>query len=136
MRVLERPVRFEEVDAAGIVYFAQIVSYVHEAMEAFFDQVEGGYARLINERRVGFPAVRLDSEFEAPLRYGDRLRIETSVKCLGTRSVTFSYRILRERDGRLCATVHHTVVTTDLDALESCAMPDDVRAVLEAHLEG
>jgi len=136
MVVLERAVRFDEVDAAGIVFFGTIVAYVHEAMEHFFDQLEGGYARLIMERRVGVPAVKLEAEFSAPLRYGDRMRIETSVARVGKRSAELSYRILRERDGVSCATLRHTVVVTDLDALASCDMPPDVRAALEAHLAG
>ena len=79
MKVYQRAVRFEEVDAAGIVYFPKIVSYAHEAMEDFFDSIEGGYPGLIMERRLGLPAVKLESEFSAPLRYGDEFRIETSV---------------------------------------------------------
>jgi 4-hydroxybenzoyl-CoA thioesterase len=134
MVVLERAVRFDEVDAAGIVFFAQIVAYVHEAMEHFFEQLEGGYPRLIMERRVGVPAVKLAADFSAPLRYGDRMRIETTVARIGGRSAELLYRIHRERDGVLCATLRHTVVVTDLDKLASREMPADVRAALEAHL--
>lgn len=134
MVVLERAVRFDEVDAAGIVFFGTIVAYVHEAMEHFFEQLDGGYARLIMERRVGVPAVKLEADFSAPLRYGDRMRIETSVARVGKRSAELAYRILRAHDDVLCATLRHTVVVTDLDALASCDMPADVRAALEAHL--
>jgi 4-hydroxybenzoyl-CoA thioesterase len=128
----ERAVRFEEVDAAGIVYFAHIVSYAHEAMENLFGALDGGYAGLIMRRRTGLPAVRLVAEFHAPLRYGDRMRIETEVTRLGNRSVTFSHRI-RGGGGAVCAAISHTVVITDLDTLRSCAMPADIRALLEQH---
>ena len=40
----ERPIRFEEVDAAGIVFFGRFSSYCHDAMERLFDAVSGGYA--------------------------------------------------------------------------------------------
>jgi 4-hydroxybenzoyl-CoA thioesterase len=133
--VVERPVRFEEVDAAGIVFFATFIAYAHEAMERFFDQVDGGYVRLINERRIGFPAVKLESEFSAPLRYGDVAQIETSVARVGTRSATFRYRFVRAADDAVAATVHHTVVLTDLDAMASREMPADVRAALEKHVD-
>ena len=42
----ERPIRFDDVDAAGIVFFGRYAAFCHEAMEAFFDAVEGGYAYL------------------------------------------------------------------------------------------
>ena len=47
--VFERPIKFEDVDAAGIVFFARFVTYAHEAMEDFFSTLEGGYPRLIIE---------------------------------------------------------------------------------------
>jgi 4-hydroxybenzoyl-CoA thioesterase len=133
--VYERAVKFEEVDAANIVFFARFVTYAHEAMEHFFEPLEGGYAGLIMVRRVGLPAVHVEMSFSAPLRYGDRLRIETSVAKLGNRSAVLRYRMVRAADAALAAEVKHTVVTTDLRVLASCDMPADVRALLNEHLE-
>ncbi len=149
MTPLDRPIKFEDVDAAGIVFFARFVTYAHEAMEHFFAPLEGGYARLILERRVGFPAVHVDMSFTAPARYGDVLRIETRVKKVGNRSVVFQYRMflaggmgvppgmphLATANGALSAEVTHTVVVSDLRTISSCDMPADVRALLLAHLE-
>jgi 4-hydroxybenzoyl-CoA thioesterase len=132
---LDRPIKFEDVDAAGIVFFARFVTYAHEAMEHFFAPLEGGYARLILERRVGFPAVHVDMSFTAPARYGDVLRIETRVKKVGNRSVVFQYRMFLVGNGALSAEVTHTVVVSDLRTITSCDMPADVRALLLAHLE-
>jgi 4-hydroxybenzoyl-CoA thioesterase len=130
----ERSVRFEEVDAAGIVFFAHFLGYAHEAMEHFFGGLDGGYCRLIVERKIGLPAVKVEMSFVSPVRYGERLRIETTTTRLGTRSATLRYRMVRAASGELCADVEHTVVTTDLACMRSCAMPDDVRAVFAAHL--
>jgi 4-hydroxybenzoyl-CoA thioesterase len=135
MVVFDRPIRFDEVDAAGIVFFARFLQYAHEAMDHLFAPLEGGYAALILERRVGLPAVRIEVDFKAPLRYGETVRIETSVSRVGRRSAALRYRMLRARDGVLSADLRHTVVTTDLATLTSCPMPDDVRALLDAHLE-
>ena len=129
---LSRRVRFEEVDAAGIVFFGAFSTFAHEAMEQFFDQLEGGYAGLINGRRIGFPAVKLEVEFKAPLRYGDTMVIETTVGHLGNRSAAFLYRVVA--GGVVCATIRHTVVVSDLTAMRSTEMPTDVRAVLARHL--
>ena len=135
MIALDRPIKFEEVDAANIVFFARFVTYAHEAMEHFFGGLEGGYARLIVERKLGLPAVHVEMSFAAPLRYGDALRIETSVKKVGNRSAVLHYRMINARTGVLSADVSHTVVTTDLRTLASCDMPADVRARLLEHIE-
>jgi 4-hydroxybenzoyl-CoA thioesterase len=133
--VFERPIKFEEVDAANIVFFARFVTYAHEAMEHFFSALPGGYAGLILERRVGFPAVHVEITFTAPARYGDVLRIETRVARLGNRSAVLWYRMHHVVSGRLACELKHTVVTTDLGTLRSCDMPADVRALLAQHLE-
>jgi 4-hydroxybenzoyl-CoA thioesterase len=104
-------------------------------MEHFFGGLEGGYAQLIVERRVGFPAVHVEIDFAAPARYGDTLRIETRVVKVGNRSAVLAYRMFDARSSRLVCALRHTVVTSDLRTLTSCDMPADVRALLEAHLE-
>jgi 4-hydroxybenzoyl-CoA thioesterase len=145
----QRPIKFEEVDAANIVFFARFVTYAHEAMECFFGELDGGYAGLILGRRVGFPAVHVDIEFKAPARYGDVLAIETRVAKVGNRSAVLWYRMLHQGggpdgepsagspspSGRLACELKHTIVTTDLRTLTSCDMPADVRALLTKHLE-
>ena len=73
--------------------------------------------------------------YTTELRYGDALRIETSVKKVGNRSAVLHYRMINARTGALSADVSHTVVTTDLRTLTSCDMPDDVRARLLEHKE-
>jgi 4-hydroxybenzoyl-CoA thioesterase len=84
--VFERAVRFDEVDAALMLYYPRFLGYCHEAMEAMFAELEGGYPRLIKERRLGLPAVHLEVDFKSPLRYGDVVRIELTVEVLGAAS--------------------------------------------------
>jgi 4-hydroxybenzoyl-CoA thioesterase len=133
MHVYERPIRFEEVDAAGIVFFPRFLSFCHEAMEGLFDALEGGYVRMIRERRIGVPAVHVDCDFKHPLRYGDVARIETTVAKIGRTSVTFRYALSRRADGLPIAVVTHVCAVSDLDRLKAIPIPDDIRAALERH---
>lgn len=130
----ERPVRFEDVDAAKIVFFARVFNYCHEAMEHFFGALDGGYVALINTRHVGFPAVHVQADYLAPLRYGDVVVIAMDVVRIGTTSVTFRYRMSRKDDGVATAVVSHVCVTTNLSTMEKVGMPADVRALLESRL--
>lgn len=136
MMVYRRAVRFEEVDAARIVFFGRFFSYAHEAMEHFFSPIEGGYAGCILGRDVGFPAVKVEASYHSPLRYGDVVDIETSVTRLGGKSCVLRYRFVKVPGGSVCAEVFHTVVITRLSEMRSTEMPPDVRAHLEAHRSG
>jgi 4-hydroxybenzoyl-CoA thioesterase len=132
----ERLIRFDEVDPAGIVFFARYANFAHEAVENFFGSLAGGYPGLIQKRRIGLPIVHLEADFRAPLRYGDALRIETTCTKLGTTSATFSHAMTNAKTASLCAVVTHVVVTVNLDTFRSCPMPSDVRGELEAHRAG
>lgn len=134
MFAYERLVRFHETDAAGLVFFPCFFGYAHEAMEQLFGDVPGGYAGMIMQRRVGLPAVQVDATFASPLRYGDTARIEVHVSRLGNRSFELTFEFIRTSDGVHCATLHHTVVATDLVAVTSVDMPEDIRRVVQAHL--
>jgi len=128
-----RPVRFDEVDAAGIVFFAKFLAYGHEAMEALFGTLPGAYHGLVVTRRVGFPAVHVEADYRAPLRFGDVMTIAVDVVKVGTTSCTFRYRLSRA-DGTHAATVLHTTVCCDITAVPTkIPFPADVRALLEAH---
>jgi 4-hydroxybenzoyl-CoA thioesterase len=129
--VYERPIRFDEADPAGIVFFARYANFAHEAIESFFGDLEGGYPALIQKRRIGLPIVHLEADFRVPLRYGDKLRVETSCTKLGTTSATLTHEMKNADTLELCALVRQVVVTVALDSFRSTAMPADVRAKLE-----
>ena len=98
------PVRFGDVDHAGIVYYPRFFHFFHVAFEELWRARVGAraYAELIDRDRVGFPAVRAECAFTAPLRFGDTAEIEVTVARLGGKSITFRYRIFRAArpDGR------------------------------------
>jgi 4-hydroxybenzoyl-CoA thioesterase len=133
MLVYQRPIRFDEVDPAGIVFFARYANFAHEAIETFFADLEGGYPGLIMKRRIGLPIVHLDADFVAPLRYGDELRVETSCSKLGKTSASLRHEVKNGVTHATCAVVQHVVVTVTLDSFRPCPMPDDVRAQLKSH---
>lgn len=131
--VFRRPVRFAEIDCAGVVFFPRVHEYCHEALEALFAELDGGYPRLVRTRELGVPTVRLDTEFRAPLRYGDTACIETAVERVGRSSIAFRHRITREGDGTVTALVRHVVVMARLSTLTPVEVPPDVRALLDRY---
>lgn len=131
-----RPVRFADIDAARIVFFARYLEYCHDALEALFADLEGGYVRLIMERGIGIPTVNAAITYKAPLHYGDIAVFDVEVLKLGRSSITVRHTIRRERDDLVAAVVEHVVVTAriDADVPVTIPIPDDMRALLEPHM--
>ena len=68
-------IEFGHCDPAGIVFYPRYVEMVNHMAENFFADVIGHpYARVIGDGN-GCPTVRLEVDFRAPSRLGERLAL-------------------------------------------------------------
>jgi len=132
------PVRFADVDHAGIVYYPRYFHFFHVAFEELWRARIGprAYSELIDRDRVGFPAVHAECDFVAPLAFGDTADVEVSVVRLGGKSITFHYRIFRAsepgdaRERTLCADGKVVCAVVDLARFVAVPVPEGVSAML------
>ena len=75
--------------------------------------------------------MRLEVDFTAISRHGDRLRWELSLAHLGRSSFTLLHDVVGADGVRLRA--RQVLVCTSLDTHRAQALPDDVRAALQAY---
>lgn len=124
------PVRFADVDHAGIVYYPRFL--FHLAFEELWRARLGprAYSELIDRDRVGFPAVRAECDFKAPLRFGDTAEIAVSIAKLGGKSITFRYRVWRTDPRELSAEGLVVCAVVDLAKFIAIAVPERVTAML------
>lgn len=136
VHILTLDVRFGDCDPAGIVYFPRYFDFFHQAMETWFPAELGfGYDQFVRDRKLGFPAVHSEADFERPSRFGDRIEIHQRVTKLGRSSIGFAYQVFGP-DGRR-VTGRSVCVVMSLDPLSSdhgkaVVMPADLRARIEA----
>ena len=136
------PVRFADVDHAGIVYYPRFFHYFHAAFEELWRARLGAraYVDLLDRDRVGFPAVHAEADYRAPLRFGDTAEVALRVTKLGGSSITFGYQVRRAaepasgerpaREAALCATGQVVCAVVDLSAFKATAVPPAVAALL------
>jgi len=135
--VYETPVRFADVDHAGIVYYPRFFDYFHVAFEELWRTRMGAraYSALLDRERVGFPAVRAECEFKAPLRFGDTVEIAVTVSRMGAKSITFRYRITRTEPRALVAEGQVVCAVVDLARFVAVAVPEHVAIMLQDLVE-
>lgn len=127
------PVRFGDIDQAGIVYYPRFLHYCHVAMEDFFaDHLRLPYPQLLAEHHLGFPTVQLDVTFRRPLRYGDRVTVALAIDHLGTSSLTWRFRLLRGDTQELLCTARAVTVCTDLERFVKVPIPGWLAARLHS----
>jgi 4-hydroxybenzoyl-CoA thioesterase len=127
-------VRFGHTDPARIVYYPRFFEWFHDIFESMFEDVfKMHYAAVLNERRVGFPAVQVACEFLKPATFGELVDLEVFLSRLGEKSATFEYRVRRE--GVLLVTASVKVAAMDLDQHVSARIPEDIRAAFAPYVE-
>lgn len=122
------PVRFGDVDKAGIVYYPRIFHYLHIAQEDFFAGFMGfPYHRVVEEDRLGFPTVADSTEFLKPIKYGDTLEIKVFFSRVGDSSVTFEFRAYREGTNELLVKSSIVKVAVSMETWEKVSIPEKYR---------
>jgi len=128
-------IRFDDVDGAGIVYYPHFFHLCHQAFEDLFDDVSSlSYPELIGVRRLGFPTVAIQSEFHAPLAYGDTAVVKITVRKIGRTSLVCHYDIFRKKDGRHAFEAEITTVLIDLQNQKPLPLTDELRAIFSRFL--
>jgi len=131
---LARRVDYPMLDGANIAYFPRIFDLAHRFFEEAWEPMCGvSYPTMINERNIGFPVVHVETDFEAPLRYGDTVHATLSIEHVGTTSCTWHYHFQNQKRESLWKSSQVTVCV-DMNTLEPIAIPDDLRQGLLQHL--
>jgi 4-hydroxybenzoyl-CoA thioesterase len=122
------PVRFGDVDKAGIVYYPRIFHYLHIAQEDFFDHYIGvPYHTMIERERIGFPTVTDSTQFYRPLKYGDTLEIQVHISRVGRSSAVFEFEIYKQGSGEPLVRSSQTKVAVNMDTWEKVDLPERYR---------
>ena len=91
--ILTRTVRFQDTDAAGVVYFANILSICHEAWEESLVTVGIELASFFRNQTYATPIVHTSGDFFRPLYCGDRLTIHLMPQQLSSNTFEVSYQV-------------------------------------------
>jgi 4-hydroxybenzoyl-CoA thioesterase len=123
-------IRFSDCDPAGIVFYPQYFVMLNGLVEDWVDEGLGiGYRRLVIDRRVGLPTVRLEADFRIVSNMGDRVELVLEVERLGARSLTLNLRC-EGAGGEVRMGVRQVLVTTSLETHRAIDIPEDLRAAI------
>ncbi len=71
----KRAIRFSDTDAAGVVYFSNLLSICHEAYEASLIAANINLKSFFSNPLAAIPIVHADIDFFRPLFCGDEINI-------------------------------------------------------------
>lgn len=97
-------VRFRETDAAGVVYFAQVLAICHDAYEAALIAADMGLPDWFTQQQLALPITHTEADYRRPLRCGDRLTVTGSPQALSDSEFDITY-LVQGPDQAVAATV-------------------------------
>jgi len=128
--VHETTVRFSQVDAAQVVYFARAYEMAHEAFEELMAASGLPIGPLFEQSDWGMPLVHSEARYRRPWRLGERIRIEGTINKISERSVEFEYNFL-DSQSRVRTTVVMRHAFVSLKTFQPQSVPETFRSAMK-----
>lgn len=96
-----RVVRFQDTDAAGVVYFANVLSMCHEAYEAWLAAIGINLKEFFSGKTLAVPIVHAEIDFAQPMFCGETYAIHLTPLRLSDSKFKISYSIFPSDDDPL-----------------------------------
>lgn len=126
-------IEFNHCDPAGIVFYPRYFEMTNSVVENFFaDVLNCSFAKMM-EDRAGVPTARIEVNFHAPSRLGEKLDFALDITRIGRSSVGF--RIAAHASGIDRLTADLTLVNVD-GLGQSQPWAPSVRSRMESFVEG
>jgi 1,4-dihydroxy-2-naphthoyl-CoA hydrolase len=90
----EYTIQLRDTDAAGVVYFANIISICHIAYEASLIAASIDLKSFVNNPEFAVPVTHVSADFFRPLYCGDRVIIELTPHSIDSCKFEIKYQIL------------------------------------------
>ncbi len=126
-------VPFQDIDAAGIVFFARIFDYFHDAFVAHLRARGVSLPAVISSGEWGAPLAHAEADYKFPLRFGDEVTVEVVCGEVGDTSLSIRFRIVSGQEPVRVHCFGKTVhVVIDRKTFRPRAVPDILRAAYQA----
>lgn len=108
-------IQFRDTDAAGVVYFANIISICHIAYESSLVRSGIDLKYFVANSEFAVPITHVSADFFKPLFCGDRITIQLSISSINSCKFAIEYQIRStENLTRLATAITNHVVINPL----------------------
>ncbi len=110
--IYNRTIRFQDTDAAGVVYFANVLAICHEAYEESLATSGINLKEFFSNPLLAFPIIHAHVDFFRPMFCGDKLTVCLIPQKLGVHKFEVSYEILLNEVVSSKAITRHVCIDT------------------------
>lgn len=124
-------VRLQDVDAAGIVFFARIFEACHDVYIDFLQAQGSWFSENLRSLKIFSPMIHAEADFLKPLRFLDEVEVRIVKIHVTDRKYMFGYRLVKKENQEVIAIAQTFHVFVDPTRFERIPMPMEAREQLE-----
>jgi 1,4-dihydroxy-2-naphthoyl-CoA hydrolase len=111
--VRTRAVRFQDVDAAGVIFYPMVLEYCHDLYVEFLEAHDTSLHHVLQAGIWAAPIRHAEVDYLKPLRLGQRIEVALCLAHLQPSEVTLGYRVTLAEQGETAAVAQtvHTFVS-------------------------
>ncbi len=118
-------VRLQEVDHAGVMFFAHLFSHAHDAYAEMMQSLGFPLQQIIEAGEYHIPLVHAEADYLSPMHHGQMVEVRIHIGSLGKSSFALKYEF-NTGDG-LCAQASTRHVVMAPGTGRSMSIPDELR---------
>jgi 1,4-dihydroxy-2-naphthoyl-CoA hydrolase len=126
--IYHRTIRFQDTDAAGVVYFANVLSLCHEAYESSLIATGIEVRSFFSGKEFAVPVIHASIDFFKPLYVGDLVSIQLVAQQSSENEFEIQYEIIQNKVTGKALTKH---VCIDPDTRTRKSLPSELMYWLE-----
>lgn len=123
-----RTIRFQDVDAAGIIFYPRLFEYCHDTLVAFFAAAGAPLHENLRAPTWLAPIRHAEADYFKPLRFGDPVEVAIVAAVLADSEVSLGFRIARTDKDEVCAVAQSVHTFVDPATFQRRALPEPLRA--------
>ncbi len=131
---IEEPVRWSDVDRAGIIYYGQFLRFFEIAETELFRAVGLPYSEVFDRLDIWLPRVQIHFDFRKPLVLDDLIEVSAYVGRFGTKSLTLRFEVTRKGESGLVADGHVVLACVGRSTFKSMPIPAEIIERLTPYL--
>jgi YbgC/YbaW family acyl-CoA thioester hydrolase len=130
-------VRWEDIDAAGIINYQAYLRFFGLAEVELFRSCGLSYKRMFEDLGVWLPRVHVECDFFDPVTLDELLVVEAFFSRIGGSSIHLDFEVHRQdQPGQIVATGRYVLVTVEKQAgFKTVPVPGEVREKLSPYIE-
>ena len=117
----QRKIRFADTDAAGVVYFANLLSICHEAYEEYLSSLKIDLRSFFSDNLTAIPIIQAEIDFRKPLFCGDVIVVKFQPELISEQIFKINYQIFK--DSLQVATASTKHITIDVQTRKNQSIP-------------